>query len=129
MRSFLLLMFFIFPLAASAQITPVTGALTGSVYDDYGSVIPDATLKIRGVDKTDRMVRTNGEGVFKIDLVGGNYLVEVQAVGFQIFRLEKFRVMSHGVQNLDIVLEVGSVDGHQIEATEKKKGTKFISKN
>ena len=129
MRGLLFFLLIAFPLAAFSQIAPITGSLTGTVYDDFGSVIPDAIVKIRDTDKTDRMARTNGEGVFKIDLKGGNYLVEVQAVGFHIFRLEKFRVMTRGVQNLDLVLEVGNSGGYEIPISRKKKGTKFINQN
>ena len=122
MKAFLFLVFFIFPIAAYGQITPITGALTGHVYDDFGSLIPEAIIKIRGADQLERNFRTNAEGAFQIDLKGGNYFIEVRALGFQPFRLERFRVISHGVQNFDIVLDAGPGDHSiQISINRKKK--------
>ena len=129
---FLFFVFVVFPINAFGQITPITAALTGSVYDDFGSVIPNSIVKARGIDKTDRTVRTNDEGVFKINLIGGNYLIEVRAMGFRPFRIEGFRIITSGRENLEIVLDHLMKPGDhsvQVPISKKKKGNKLISNN
>ena len=105
------------------QTGQTEGVLTGLVYDDHGAVITNAILRVRGADKTERVARTNEDGVFEIKLKPGNYSIQVESPGFQTAIVEKFRVIPSykGKQNLDIALEVGPCsDCHMIEAPIKK---------
>jgi hypothetical protein len=101
--------------------------LTGLVYDDYGAVIPEAKVSFRGNDKIERNVRTNDDGVFEIKLEAGNYSIQVESPGFQIFRMEKYRIAPSykGKMNLDIALEVHPCDDcEMIEGTPVKENKK-----
>ncbi len=119
MKSLLLVAILLLPGLASGQISQEKSTLTGLVYDDYGAVIANAEIKIRGVDSVETLFKTNSDGVFEIKVKPGNYSIQVGSPGFQIFKIDKFRVVSSykGKQNLDIALEVGRCsDCHWIEA-------------
>lgn len=90
---------------AGKSVEPV---LSGTVYDDNGAVIPGATVKIVGSDKKEFVTKTNDYGIFEIRLFPGNYSIQVESTGFQIFTLEKYRIAPSykGKMSLDIVLEV-----------------------
>ncbi len=70
-------------LAANAQVT--SAALTGTVYDSSGAVVPSAnvTLKNEASGDTRRTV-SNGEGYFTFAAVPpGSYTVSIDSKGFQ----------------------------------------------
>ena len=96
----------------NAQTTKETTTLTGLVYDDAGAVIANANVKFLGNDKIEKTVNTNEDGVFETKLKAGNYSIQVESPGFQIFKMEKFRIAPSykGKMNLDIVLEVRPCD-------------------
>lgn len=108
-RSLVLMMLFATHAAAYGQTGQAESVLTGLVYDDNGSVIINAVLRVRGADKTERAAWTNEDGVFEIKLKAGNYSIRVESPGFHAAVIEKFRVVAsyRGKQNLDIALEVG----------------------
>jgi len=70
------------PLSAKAQGT--SSALTGTVTDQSGAVIPDASVVVGNPTTPSlRTVKTDRMGHYLIDdLVPGNYRVEVDATGF-----------------------------------------------
>lgn len=97
--------------------------LKGTVYDDYGAVIANSIVLIRGAKNFEKIVFTNEDGIFETNLSAGNYSIEVSSTGFQNFKLEKYRIapVYKGKLNLDIVLEVRPCDDcHWIEATPVK---------
>ncbi len=125
MKILFLLLFFGLSVFTYGQTNQETCILTGLVYDDNGAVIMNAVIRIRGADKIEKIFKTNDEGAFEIKLKAGNYSIQVESPGFQIFRVDKFRVSASykGKQNLDIALEVGPCsDCHMIEGVPIKKG-------
>jgi iron complex outermembrane receptor protein len=104
---------------ANAQSSNETSVLKGLVYDDMSAVITNAEVTFRGADGKVKVVKTNSDGEFEVNLSAGNYSIEVESPGFQTFKLEKYRIAPSykGKMNLDIVLEVGPCsDCHKIEA-------------
>src|SRR5262245_2949736 len=61
-----------------------TGALTGTVTDPSGAVVPNATIALRnhGTEET-RTAITNPDGLYRFSLLpAGEYELTVEAVGF-----------------------------------------------
>jgi hypothetical protein len=71
------------PVATAQGI--ITGGITGSVVDQTGAVIPNATVKaVNEATGGTLQVSTNGEGTFVInDVPLGSYTVTVTANGFR----------------------------------------------
>src|ERR1700674_1940467 len=65
--------------------TAGTGALTGTVKDSSGAVIPSVTVTITSIDTGQvRTTMTGGDGVYKFSLLPpGNYRVRIEASGFK----------------------------------------------
>ena len=104
----------------NAQTSKEKTVLTGIIYDDLGAVITNAKITFRGTDNKEKVITPNDDGVFEINLSSGNYIIQVESPGFQVFKLEKYRVAPSykGKMNLDIVLEVRPCDDcHWIEGT------------
>ena len=86
-RNFPLLLVFAFLLSfqsLKAQ-TPGTGALTGTVKDPSGGVIPSATVTLTSVTTGQaRTTMTGADGVYHFNLLPpGNYRVRIEASGFK----------------------------------------------
>lgn len=83
--------------------------LSGTTYDDSGAVIVYATVKFRGSDNIEQVTKTDEEGAFEIKLKAGNYFIQFEALGFQLLKIEKYRIAPSykGRQILDVVLESG----------------------
>src|SRR5205085_4931944 len=81
---FMLAMFAALVAAAFAQET--TGGLQGTVRDPQGSIIPGATVTIKGVSVGyNRTITANDDGYFRIqELPPGDYTVSVAATGFSM---------------------------------------------
>ncbi len=86
--------------------------LAGSVYDDFGSLVPNAIVRLLGKDKVEAVTKTDANGEYEIKVKPGNYSIEIQSRGFQLTKIEEYRVMpTHGGrQTLDITLEVRPCD-------------------
>ncbi len=71
--------------AATAFAQTDTGAITGTVTDATGAVVPGAAVSANNIDTGLRLsAKSNGEGEFSILAVPrGNYNVEASATGFQ----------------------------------------------
>jgi hypothetical protein len=74
-----------------APAQQITGSLTGIVMDSTGAVIPNAQITMTNELSGDvRRTTTNQEGYFSIQGVfPGSYTVQVEASGFNIYRVEK----------------------------------------
>jgi iron complex outermembrane receptor protein len=73
--------------AASRQLyAQQTGAISGTVIDQTGKPIPDATLEIRNESSgTSKSVKSDTEGKFTApDLAPGTYSIQVSAAGFAV---------------------------------------------
>lgn len=94
---------------AMAQ-TAGEGAITGTVTDSSGAVVPNATVTAHnvatGVDTT-RV--TSSAGVYQISpLIIGNYSLTVSATGFQKFIQENIVINENQTFGLNPVIRVGS---------------------
>ncbi|HVG28947.1 MAG TPA: TonB-dependent receptor [Pyrinomonadaceae bacterium] len=92
---------------APAQVT--TGALAGVVKDPNGAVVAGATVKVTNADTgISRDTTTNEEGFYRVTNLtpGGNYTVEVTAVGFAAQRAEHVAVRLATENSADVQLAV-----------------------
>lgn len=72
--------------ARSAPAQTTTGAITGTVTDETGAVVANATVKIvdMGTNVLARTLKTSSAGVYDAEeLPVGTYQIEVEAPGFQ----------------------------------------------
>ena len=96
---------------AMAQ-TAGEGAITGTVTDSSGAVVPNATVTAHnvatGVDTT-RI--TSSAGVYQISpIIIGTYSVTVSATGFQKFTQESIVINQNQIFGLNPVIKVGSTN-------------------
>ena len=90
--------------------TAGTGALTGTVTDSSGAVVPNATVTATSVDTGQARTATTGtDGSYKISLLPpGNYRVTFQAAGFKAVEIPSATVTVTETAVLDRTLEVGA---------------------
>ena len=102
-----LLAFGIFHSAAYAQA--VYGSIIGTVTDNTGAVVPNATVKITDVAKgTSTTVQTNGSGEYTVQhLIPDVYQVEVTAAGFAPGTVSNVVVYADTAPKADIKLALG----------------------
>ena len=111
-RNFFLLLFFVssFSLHSLRAQTPGTGALTGTVKDPSGAVIPNATVTLTSVDTGQaRTTMTGADGVYRFSLLPpGNYRVRIESSGFKPVEVPSVTVAVTETAVLDRNLEVGA---------------------
>ena len=105
----LLLVLWLCPIQGWPQ-TARTGALTGTITDRSGAVIPDANVKVANQATGDaRTTRTNAQGVYLVSLLApGSYRLEVGKPGFKSALRGQIQVAVTETATLDIQLEIGS---------------------
>jgi Carboxypeptidase regulatory-like domain len=105
---FILLSFFGIQ-SLSAQ-TPGTGALTGTVKDPSGAVIPNATVTLTSATTSQARTATTGaDGVYHFNLLPpGNYRVHIESSGFKPVDVPSVTVAVTETEVLDRSLEVGA---------------------
>src|SRR5436305_3120456 len=88
--------------------TAGTGALTGTVTDSSGAVVPNATVTATSVDTGQARTATTGaDGTYKINLLNpGNYHVKFEASGFKGVEVPSATVTVTETAVLDRTLEV-----------------------
>src|ERR1700722_2810816 len=86
-------------------------SLSGTVKDQQGSVIPNATIVLTNVaTATVRTQKTSQEGHYSFDLLPpGDYKLEVQAATFRRQMLQDIHVLVANANSLDVHLEVGTL--------------------
>ena len=67
----------------SAQVT--TGSILGTIHDQTGAVVPNASVTVTDTGKgTTNVVQTNGDGEYNVPfLIPGTYNVSVESPGFK----------------------------------------------
>jgi len=107
LKSALLALFVALPLAAMAQ--QFYGAITGTVTDPSGAVVPNATVKVTKVDTSVTIaLKTNGAGVYVAsNLIVGTYRVVAEAAGFKTAVVDRIAVEVGATQKVDLALAVG----------------------
>lgn len=93
-----------------------TGALTGTVRDSSGAVIPNATVTVTSIATGQaRTTATSGSGTYTVGfLPPGNYQVKFEASGFTAVSVPSVTVNVTETPELDQVLSVGS-QAQQVE--------------
>jgi len=81
--------------------------LDGFVYDSNGAVIGNAKISFRDAENNLKTVTTNKNGNYKIKLPIGILSIEIEAVGFKVFKIKNYRIAPTNKKgmNLDVVLE------------------------
>src|ERR1700688_3483990 len=123
LRSLFFLALLIVPIAVSAQDT---GAITGTVHDSSGAVVPGATVKIvSAAGGNDRTLTTNSDGDYlAAGLPGGNYDITVTAQGFKTFKAKAVALRVAQKARVDATLTIGQlatevvVQGEQLNQVE-----------
>ncbi|MGH9842204.1 MAG: carboxypeptidase regulatory-like domain-containing protein [Blastocatellia bacterium] len=95
--------------SASAQ-TAATGALTGTIADPTGAVLPSANVKVTNeVTSQARTVTTQSSGVYTVPLLPpGRYHVEITQSGFKTAARSGVDINVTETTRLDVQLEVGA---------------------
>ncbi len=90
--------------------TAGTGALTGTVKDASGAVIPNATVTLTSNDTGQlRTTMTGADGAYRLTLLPpGNYRVRIEAAGFKPVEVSSITVAVTETAVLDRGLEVGA---------------------
>jgi len=89
----------------------ITGTITGVIKDPNGAVVPGAKVTARnaGTNATASVV-TDAAGLYRIiNLVSGEYVLEVEAKGFRKTTTTPQRLSTGDVLRLDLTLELGQV--------------------
>jgi Carboxypeptidase regulatory-like domain len=90
--------------------TAGTGALTGTIKDPSGAVVPNAAVTLTSADTGQaRTAMTGADGTYKFGLLPpGNYRVKIEAGGFKPQEIPSITVTVTETAVLDRVLEVGA---------------------
>jgi TonB family protein len=93
------------------QTAPGTAAITGTVSDPTGAVVPGAFLTATNADVSYEVeARANAAGVYSFsNLPGGHYTVEASAPGFAKFRLASLALVNGGKMEVDAHLALGRI--------------------
>lgn len=79
---------FVFAVCSNAQ------ALTGTIYDPNGAVIPRASIKALDEKGISSIVSSNDQGKFEIRLAPGLYALEVSCPGFITIKYREFLMVN-----------------------------------
>jgi hypothetical protein len=90
--------------------TAATGALTGTVKDASGAIVPDATVTATSVGTGQvRTARTDPDGTYKFGLLApGDYKLKFEASGFNTSEVPSVTVVVTETAVLDETLQVGA---------------------
>jgi hypothetical protein len=97
-------------LRISSRPTAIAGsALSGTITDSSGAVIPGATVTATNFDATlVRSAQTDGRGQFRIDnITPGSYRLEARASGFQK-QLSPIEIAASQETSADVTLQTGA---------------------
>src|SRR5271165_966591 len=96
--------------------TPTTGALTGTVKDSSGAVVPNATVTVinLGTSQT-RTITTSADGSYKLGfMTPGLYSMRFEASGFTTMEVQSVAITVTETVVLDQTLQVGA-QAQQVE--------------
>jgi hypothetical protein len=90
--------------------TAATGALTGTLRDSSGAVVPNATVTVTSIGTAQvRTTTTSGDGTYKVGLLPpGNYSLKFEAAGFNSLEVPSVTVVVTETAVLDQTLQVGA---------------------
>src|SRR5690349_23226976 len=85
------------------------GAITGTVQDSSGAVVPDLPLTITNVETGVKWTATTSSaGYFRVAVPPGTYRLEAQKQGFKTHVTDKILVPVAQVVTVDFTLQLGS---------------------
>ena len=128
----------VFPLVALLLLAPLafsqtssTGALTGTVKDSSGAVVPNATVTAINLGTgQSRTTTTSADGTYKFGLLTpGNYQLKFEAAGFNTTEVPSVTIVVTETAVFDQVLQVGAatqqveVRGEDTEAVQTANST------
>jgi outer membrane receptor protein involved in Fe transport len=104
-----LILFLVLAITAHAQVDQ--GAITGTVRDSTGAVIPNSQVTLTSIDSGLEFQHTsNGSGVYVFSPVKiGNYKLSASAPGFATTTQENFHLDLQQRLNIDLKLQPGAV--------------------
>lgn len=95
----------------SAILAQTTGSVTGTVIDQTGAVVPNATVVVKGESGQEFTATTKENGTYSIPAVAtGTYVVTITAGGFKKSVTNNVKVNVGTPSAVDAALEVGSVE-------------------
>src|SRR5437588_9226974 len=109
-RSIVLVTVLLFTLSPAWAQT-ITGSITGTVTDQAGGVVPNATVTAKNVNTNiTTETKTNSAGVYNLlFLPVGSYSISAQATGFKTANLAPFTLSLNQTARVDVNMEVGAV--------------------
>ena len=98
-----------FPAKTQAQLA--NAAINGTVQDNSGAVVPDATVVLHNIaQNVDRTVTTNGVGYYVIlDIIPGSYNLSVSKQGFTTARQTDITLVVNQTATFNMTLSPGVV--------------------
>jgi hypothetical protein len=96
------------------------GTILGTVKDNSGAVVPQASVRATNTDEnTTRETTTNGNGDYEfVNTKAGHYKIEVNAQGFQPYAATELLLIARQTLRIDVGLQVGQVStAVNVEAT------------
>jgi hypothetical protein len=96
------------PLAAQTTF----GAITGTVRDSAGAVVPGATIEVTHVDSNYKYTtQSNESGNYTLpQLREGDYLLRATAKGYQAYVAKGITLAARGELRHDITLQIGAIE-------------------
>src|SRR6266852_6005047 len=87
------------------------GSIVGTVSDVSGGGVPQANVTLTNLGTAERRaVQTDTSGNYQfVNLVPGNYKVEVEKTGFRRFAREPITVEVQSAVRIDVTMQVGEV--------------------
>ncbi len=106
-----LIFFMSVPLRLPAQLAVTTATLSGSVVDNSGAIVPQATVKLASVQNgITRTVTSNARGNYSFtQLPPATYTLSVAASGFEAYRQTGIALDAAQSATQNVTLTVGSV--------------------
>ena len=105
--------------AAGAHGQTSLGAVSGTVSDPVGSMVPGAQVSLTQIaTRVRRTARSNGAGIYRIDAVApGVYELRATQPGFSAFVATEFPIEANRTVVIDVHLELGAeADSVQVSA-------------
>src|ERR1700761_9365032 len=94
----------------AAQAQAVYGSIFGTVTDNTGAVVPNATVTVTDVSKgTSVTAATSGDGQYRVQhLIPDTYSVAVDATGFPKATADNVVVYADTAPKVDLKMQVGA---------------------
>jgi len=107
----LVLLAIMLAITSSAHAQVLYGSVTGTVTDQSGAVIPNASVQVVEVNKgVSRSTAADSSGIYRFnDLLPGTYKFTISAQGFSSVVANNQVVEANAVQRLDVKMNVESV--------------------